>query len=411
MEEDDDVGLSWYRARWYDPETGRFVSEDPIGFEAGDTNLNRYVSNSPVNGTDPSGLEEYSDKQLYEFAKKGWLWRWRNGIRLTAREIKRMEALKERTALIHWIPTSQDLFGMTPGWQQYHNDIEAHRERLRSRFHSQDVIRKEDEIEAGRKYLGEAAKLTFGGDYSGAQVNAAGTTGSVLFGLTGLDAYKDVCDCAYGIQHWEWSWTHAGNMTLNTIALLPLIGAVKNLKHVDNFRYADALSESTALGKGLGTCKTSQLGEVAENGRLTDFSSSAGRIPGPPWKNMAQLRAYLDRQGIGLVEDGAWYLDRFGPNKMAVFDWSRSGPVIFLRPGATRVEVLHEIEHALAYKRLGKSLYESLEAPVRESIASAFVTGRSSFTQRMTFEQLLHEFENMKATIPPEVLEQLKGIL
>ena len=55
MEEDDDVGLMWYRARWYDPETGRFVSEDPIGFSAGDANLNRCVGNSPANGTDPSG--------------------------------------------------------------------------------------------------------------------------------------------------------------------------------------------------------------------------------------------------------------------------------------------------------------------------------------------------------------------
>ncbi len=52
------MGLSWYRARWYDPETGRFVSEDPIGFSAGDTNLNRYVGNGPVNGTDPSGLDD-----------------------------------------------------------------------------------------------------------------------------------------------------------------------------------------------------------------------------------------------------------------------------------------------------------------------------------------------------------------
>ncbi len=48
----------WYRARWYDGETGRFVSEDPISFSAGDTNLNRYVGNGPVNGTDPSGLKQ-----------------------------------------------------------------------------------------------------------------------------------------------------------------------------------------------------------------------------------------------------------------------------------------------------------------------------------------------------------------
>ncbi len=32
------------------------MSEDPIGFSAGDLNLSRYVGNSPVNATDPSGL-------------------------------------------------------------------------------------------------------------------------------------------------------------------------------------------------------------------------------------------------------------------------------------------------------------------------------------------------------------------
>ncbi len=44
------------RARNYDPATGRFLTEDPIGFGGGDTNLNRYVGNSPTMYTDPSGL-------------------------------------------------------------------------------------------------------------------------------------------------------------------------------------------------------------------------------------------------------------------------------------------------------------------------------------------------------------------
>jgi RHS repeat-associated protein len=35
-----------YHARWYD-DAGRFVSEDPIGFDARDSNLYRYVRNSP----------------------------------------------------------------------------------------------------------------------------------------------------------------------------------------------------------------------------------------------------------------------------------------------------------------------------------------------------------------------------
>jgi len=40
----------------YAPNLGRFMQNDPIGFSAGDANLFRYVSNSPVNLNDPSGL-------------------------------------------------------------------------------------------------------------------------------------------------------------------------------------------------------------------------------------------------------------------------------------------------------------------------------------------------------------------
>jgi RHS repeat-associated protein len=52
---DRETGLYYYRARYYDPKVGRFISEDPIGFSAGDTNLYRYVGNNPTNYTDPTG--------------------------------------------------------------------------------------------------------------------------------------------------------------------------------------------------------------------------------------------------------------------------------------------------------------------------------------------------------------------
>lgn len=46
----------FYWARYYSPQFGRFMSEDPIGFNGGDANLYRYVWNSPTNFRDPLGL-------------------------------------------------------------------------------------------------------------------------------------------------------------------------------------------------------------------------------------------------------------------------------------------------------------------------------------------------------------------
>lgn len=51
---DRDTGLYYYRARYYDPELGRFISEDPKGFAAG-INFYAYVNNNPINANDPSG--------------------------------------------------------------------------------------------------------------------------------------------------------------------------------------------------------------------------------------------------------------------------------------------------------------------------------------------------------------------
>jgi len=53
--EDDGTGLFYYRARYYQPQFQRFISEDPIGFASGYFNLYVLLGNNPVNGTDPLG--------------------------------------------------------------------------------------------------------------------------------------------------------------------------------------------------------------------------------------------------------------------------------------------------------------------------------------------------------------------
>jgi RHS repeat-associated protein len=52
---DAETGLYYNRARYLDPSTGRWTTQDPLGFAAGDANLYRYVGNKPTLLVDPSG--------------------------------------------------------------------------------------------------------------------------------------------------------------------------------------------------------------------------------------------------------------------------------------------------------------------------------------------------------------------
>jgi RHS repeat-associated protein len=53
---DAQTGMMYYRARWYDPALGHFMSEDPISFQ-GSSNLYEYAADNPTGLADPLGLK------------------------------------------------------------------------------------------------------------------------------------------------------------------------------------------------------------------------------------------------------------------------------------------------------------------------------------------------------------------
>src|SRR5579872_4997763 len=53
----DSASKEYVRARYLDTQKGRWLTQDPIGFDAGDYNLYRYVRNRPVTADDPTGTQ------------------------------------------------------------------------------------------------------------------------------------------------------------------------------------------------------------------------------------------------------------------------------------------------------------------------------------------------------------------
>ena len=63
--QDPQTNLNDMGARWYDAVDAVFASQDPIGFDGGQTNLSEYCGNSPTNFTDPGGLQAENSPILF----------------------------------------------------------------------------------------------------------------------------------------------------------------------------------------------------------------------------------------------------------------------------------------------------------------------------------------------------------
>ncbi|WHX50300.1 hypothetical protein QNH46_06440 [Paenibacillus woosongensis] len=87
--------------------------------------------------------------------------------------------------------------------------------------------------EKKREYYGKSAEFVVKGNYAD-EVTGLGVGTSILLGVTGVDLLADGRDLVHNFTHWEWSWGHIGEVGLNSLGLVPVIGAVKNLKYSDD---------------------------------------------------------------------------------------------------------------------------------------------------------------------------------
>ncbi len=120
------------------------------------------------------------------------------------------------------------------------------------------------------------------GNYSD-EVTLLGTGAQIVTGLFDLDLPGDIRDITYDIQNWEWSWSHAGQTAIDTVGLLPIIGAIK---------YTD---ETKTLIKGL-----DNVDEVSNSGlkalsKADDFGIQS-------YNNLKKLTKGTNLQSHHLIE-------------------------------------------------------------------------------------------------------------
>lgn len=69
--QDEESGVYYYRARYYDCEGGRFLQRDPLGYVDG-VNLYEYVASSPERSLDPYGVKEETPIKIPDFVVGTW---------------------------------------------------------------------------------------------------------------------------------------------------------------------------------------------------------------------------------------------------------------------------------------------------------------------------------------------------
>ena len=84
---DEDTGLYYFRSRFYDPETGRFLQKDPLNIQQ-DISAYAYASNSPANLVDPSGqvdcaAEDEEEERSRKVENEDALLDWARSINLS----------------------------------------------------------------------------------------------------------------------------------------------------------------------------------------------------------------------------------------------------------------------------------------------------------------------------------------
>ena len=283
----------FYRARTYDPEAGRFLQRDPLGYVDG-SGLYEYVSSAPPSSRDPSGLTPELDL-LVRRAQAGL------ALMGAAREsmfgtggtfdqmVAAAKALDEATAALAAANAEASgamstLNALTAKLVALQAELQKEKafgdRRMMCTLRYRDLLNELDElleaIEAQQAKVADAIKAM---EEAGAKVEAASDDFAAAAGAfeSDWDSYQSASDMAksaidrMGERGTELGWAAAG-LAINAVAAAK---AVKFLKDASAMRHAARLPSMGTAGKGKGVREVG--GSVRDARKLFDSLRGSNR--------------------------------------------------------------------------------------------------------------------------------------
>jgi RHS repeat-associated protein len=198
------------------------------------------------------------------------------------------------------------------------------------------------------QYLLDSAEQFSYGNYTDKQT-VLGSLGSIGLGLIGLDAPGDLRDISADLVNWQWTWGNAGQLALDTVSIVPLVGIIK---------YTD---EGTCILKALQKGTDDMASSIKSFFKTTDKVDEAVDV--------------INKGGSETIETAAQKL----PMKLDLQFFAGKGAV---ETGSNKAVVLGEGMGAL--KTVAKQLQsEGIDAKWYQAWSNNFAAGR-----RMTEEEL-----------------------
>jgi RHS repeat-associated protein len=281
QEHDENTGLIYFGARYYDPDIARFITQDPY---LGDSNtppsLDRYLY-AYSNPTVYVDLLGYDSIDISDKGEVSWV---------VERDWPGFINPEERRLSIGSVPIMKGFFGLKAqgdvqltvefgGGSIPLKNLEKAASRFWERktsgsvFDPKDISRlpeyiqdqiiqsyidgtlnphREARLQAAPPdptYFEKSSNQLLYGNYTG-DVTLLGTAAQVATGFAGIDLPGDIRDITYDMTHWEWSFGHAIQTGVDLVSLLPILGALK---------YSD---EAAALLKRAADVKKQDLMDV-----------------------------------------------------------------------------------------------------------------------------------------------------